>query len=233
MEVEVPTGCLFVVATPLGNLEDVSKRAARILAEVDLIACEDTRHTGKLLRHLGVQTPTTSYHEHNERNKAAKLVAELKSGKNVALVSDAGTPLLSDPGYRLVQACRQEKLSVVPIPGPSAAVAALSVAGLPTDRFVFIGFLPPRKAACRKQLESLSSLNMTLVFYLSPHRLRPTLLQIREVFGNRNAFLIREMTKIYESGCFGRLEEILETVRSRSARGEYTLVVEGAGRNDE
>ena len=227
---EATSGRLFVVATPLGNLEDLSQRAARVLAEVDLIACEDTRHTGKLLQHLGVRTPTTSYHEHNERSKAPKLVAELKSGKDVALVSDAGTPLLSDPGYRLVQSCRLEKISVIPIPGPSAAVAALSVAGLPTDRFLFAGFLPSRRAAAKKELARLSSLEMTLVFYVSPHRLQGTLRQMLEVLGNRNAFLIREMTKIYESGCHGTLQEILETVQSRSPRGEYTLVVQGKGR---
>ena len=218
-------GRLFVVATPLGNLEDLSPRAARVLAEVDLVACEDTRRTRKLLNHFQISTPTTSYHEHNERAKAARLVADLDSGKDLALVSDAGTPLLSDPGYRLVRLCQEKKIPVIPIPGPSAAVAALSVSGLPTHRFAFAGFLPRRASACRKELRRLASQDMTLIFYLSPHGLQSTLRRIVEILGNREAFLIREMTKVYETAHFGPLEEILAALGDGSPRGEYTLVV--------
>lgn len=221
-------GTLYVVATPLGNLEDLSSRAVRVLAEVDLVACEDTRHTRKLLSHLSLKTPTLSYHEHNEEERAHQLVAHLREGKNVALVSDAGTPLLSDPGYRLVRMCRQEGLPVIPVPGPTAAVAALSVSGLPTDRFVFAGF-PPRRAAARdEELKSLAVLPYTLVFYLSPHQLEAALGSLLQAMGNRQAFLIREMTKLHEEARFRPLAELLEEVSGKKPRGEYTLVVEGA-----
>lgn len=220
-------GTLYVVATPLGNLEDFSPRAVRTLKEVDLIACEDTRHTRKLLNHLGITTPTTSYHEHNEEQKAAELVSRLKEGKRVALVSDAGTPLVSDPGYRLVKNCREERIPVVPIPGPSAAVAALSVSGLPTDRFFFAGFLPRRAGAARQELERLAPLDATLVFYLSPHGLLSTLQRVAAALGNRTAFLMREMTKVYETSYYGTLEGIMQALHKTAPRGEYTLIVEG------
>lgn len=222
-------GTLYVVATPLGNLGDLSPRAAATLAEADLIACEDTRHTRKLLSHLGIHQPTTSYHEHNEVAKAAELLAQLQQGKSIALVSDAGTPLISDPGFRLVRLCHQQKIPVVPIPGPSAAVAALSICGLPTDRFFFAGFLPRRAAACRKELERLAPLDATLVFYLSPHALLVTLKSIADILGNRHAFLIREMTKVYETSYSGSLLSIIEEVEKTSARGEYTLVTASEG----
>ncbi|MFQ5928979.1 MAG: 16S rRNA (cytidine(1402)-2'-O)-methyltransferase [Acidobacteriota bacterium] len=220
-------GTLFVVATPLGNLEDLSPRAARILAEADLIACEDTRRTRKLLNYFSIQTPSTSYHEHNERSKTSKLIALLRQGKQIALVSDAGTPLLSDPGYRLVHACREEKIPVHPVPGPSAAITALSVSGLPTDRFFFVGFLSRRAALQGRQLQEISQLDSTLLLYLSPHGLLPTLRRILEVLGNRRVFLIREMTKVHESHYFGRLQEILKALEKETPRGEYTLVIEG------
>ncbi len=220
-------GILYVVATPLGNLEDLSPRALKILGEVDLIACEDTRHTRKLLNHFAIQTPTTSYHEHNEDTKARALMIQLQEGKRIALVSDAGTPLLSDPGHRLVQTCRENEIPVFPIPGPSAATAALSVSGLPAHRFLFIGFLPRRAALQRALLEKVSQQESTLLIYISPHGLLPTLKRIVEILGNRRAFLIREMTKLHETHYFGRLKEVLTTLEQERARGEYTLVLEG------
>lgn len=221
-------GTLYVVATPLGNLADLSPRAVKVLAEVALIACEDTRHTRKLLTHFQIRTPTTSYHEHNEAEKAPQLVQELKSGMNLALVCDAGTPLVSDPGYRLVRLCRNEQIPVLPIPGPCAATAALSVSGLATDRFMFVGFLPHRAAARKTLLQQLAGLPTTLVFYLSPHALVSSLHQLLEYLGNREAFLIREMTKVYETSYSGSLAPILHTIEQQPPRGEYTLVVEGA-----
>ncbi len=220
-------GILYVVATPLGNLEDLSPRAVKILGEVDLIACEDTRHTRKLLNHFAIQTPTTSYHEHNEDAKAPVLITQLQEGRRIALVSDAGTPLLSDPGHRLVQACRVNEIPVYPVPGPSAATAALSVSGLPAHRFLFVGFLPRRAALQRAVLEKVSQEESTLLIYLSPHGLLPTLKRIVEILGNRRAFLIREMTKLHETHYFGRLKEVLTTLEQEPARGEYTLVLEG------
>lgn len=224
------SGVLYVVATPLGNLDDLSPRARRILTEVDLIACEDTRHTRKLLNHFEIHTSTTSYHEHNEAAKTKVLVSRLLEGRQIALVSDAGTPLVSDPGYRLVSACREEKIAVYPVPGPSAAMAALSVSGLPADRCLFVGFLPRRTAPQRQQLETLAHEDSTLVIYLSPHGLIPTLQRIAEALGDRRAFLAREMTKLHETHHFGQLREILEAVAQETPRGEYTLVIQRAPR---
>ena len=221
-------GTLYIVATPLGNLEDQSPRATRVLQEVDLLACEDTRHTRKLLSHFGIQTSTTSYHEHNQEKKASELMGKLMGGQRVALVCDAGTPLVSDPGYRLVQMCREEGVPVVPIPGPSAAIAALSVSGLPSDRFLFAGFLPRRAKAQRDQLKQLAPVKATLIFYLSPYGLSSTLARIQEVLGNRRAFLIREMTKVHETSYCGSLQEISRELENEPIRGEYTLVVDRA-----
>jgi 16S rRNA (cytidine1402-2'-O)-methyltransferase len=221
-------GTLYVVATPLGNLDDLSARAARILKEADLVACEDTRHTRKLLNHLAASTPAVSYHEHNEAERAAELLARLQAGNDIALVSDAGTPLIADPGYRLVSLCREQGVSVVPVPGPSAAVAALSVSGLPSDRFLFVGFLP-RKAGSREGvLQNLAQVTATLVFYLSPHGLIPTLQAIQGNLGDRRAFLVREMTKAFETSHTGTVGEIVAEIAQDQPRGEYTLVVEGA-----
>jgi 16S rRNA (cytidine1402-2'-O)-methyltransferase len=221
-------GTLYVVATPLGNLEDLSLRAARVLKEVGLVACEDTRHTRKLLNHLAVSTPAVSYHEHNEAARATELLARLQAGEDIALVSDAGTPLIADPGYRLVRLCRERGVAVVPIPGPSAAVAALSVSGLPSDRFLFVGFLPRKPAAREGELRSLAYLKATLVFYLSPHSLLPSLEAVQGILGDRRAFLVREMTKAFESSYAGSLADITAAVAGEEPRGEYTLVVEGA-----
>ncbi len=222
------SGTLYVVSTPIGNLSDLSPRAIEILGSVELIACEDTRHTRKLLNHFGIQTPTTSYHEHNESARAPGLVDGIAEGKVVALVSDAGTPLLSDPGYRLVRLCRERGIAVIPIPGPFAASIAVSVSGLATDRVLFGGFLASAASAIRKQLEDIASLRATLVFYVSPHRLIKTLTVMREVLGSRHAFLIREMTKLHEEAFSGNLDELIEKLTHHEPRGEYTIVVEGS-----
>jgi 16S rRNA (cytidine1402-2'-O)-methyltransferase len=221
------------VATPIGNLEDLTLRGLRVLREVDLVACEDTRRTGGLLRAHGITTPTTSYFEHNERWKGERILAALRSGRDVALVSDAGTPGISDPGHRLVRDARAEGLAVVPVPGPSAAVAALSVSGLPTDRFLFVGFLPARSGPRRRALEELVGSRPTLVFYESPVRVLATLEVMAEVLGDRQAFLCREATKVHEEYVRGRLLEIRERLAARkTVRGEIVLVVTGASEAD-
>jgi 16S rRNA (cytidine1402-2'-O)-methyltransferase len=222
-------GNLYVVATPLGNLEDVTLRALRILREADLVACEDTRRTGILLRSHGITTPTTSYHEHNERLKAESILQVLRQGRNVALVSDAGTPGISDPGYRLVSAARAEGIAVLPVPGPSAVVAALSVSGLPTDRFLFVGFLPPKRAARRAVLEALASERSTLVFYESPVRALSCLEDMVGALGDRDAFLCREATKLHEEYLRAPLSAIRAALASRpTVKGEIVLAVCGA-----
>jgi 16S rRNA (cytidine1402-2'-O)-methyltransferase len=225
----VPAGTLFVVATPLGNLEDVTLRALRVLREVSLIACEDTRRTSRLLTAHGIRTPTTSYFEHNERGKGEKIMAVLRAGRDVALVSDAGTPGISDPGYRLVRDARGEGLPVMPVPGPSAAVAALSVSGLPTDRFLFIGFLPSKVQARRQALQDLAAGSATLVFYESPLRIGSMLEDARLILGDRESFLCREATKLHEEYWRGRLSELRAALADRDrVRGEIVLVVTGA-----
>jgi 16S rRNA (cytidine1402-2'-O)-methyltransferase len=196
---------------------------------VDLIACEDTRHTRKLLAQFSISTLTSSYHEHNEESKALLIREQLMAGKDVALVSDAGTPLLSDPGYRLVRLCRQSRIPVLPVPGPFAGAAACSASGLPTDEILFVGFLPTRASVQRSKLERLSGVQATLVFYLAPHRLQQTLERITEILGDRDAYLVREMTKIYETSHWGTLSAVAEEVSAGKPRGEYTLVVTGAG----
>ena len=224
-------GTLFVVATPIGNRADWSDRARSTLAEVELIAAEDTRHTGQLLALCGISTPLIALHEHNEAALADELVARLAGGTRIALVSDAGTPLISDPGFRLVAAAAAAGVAVVPIPGACAAVAALSVAGLPTDRFAFEGFLPSRGAARRARLAALAGESRTLVFYEAPHRVGDTLADVAAAFGaGRRAVLARELTKLHETTYRGTLAEL--TARAASdpniARGESVLVVSGA-----
>jgi 16S rRNA (cytidine1402-2'-O)-methyltransferase len=224
-----PAGTLFVVATPLGHLEDLTLRALRVLREASLVACEDTRHTGMLLRAHGISTPTTSYFEHNERWKGKRILDALRAGHDVALVSDAGTPGISDPGYRLVRDARAGGLPVVPVPGPNAAIAALSVSGLPTDRFLFVGFLPPRAAARRRALEALASERPTLVFYESPVRVLDCLADMATVLGDRDAFLCREATKVHEEYVRAPLSALLASLAAREAvKGEIVLVVSGA-----
>jgi 16S rRNA (cytidine1402-2'-O)-methyltransferase len=222
-------GTLYVVATPLGHREDLTLRALRVLREASLVACEDTRRTGALLLGHGIPTPTTSYYEHNERWKGEKILEALRSGRDVALVSDAGTPGISDPGFRIVRDARAEGLPVVPVPGPSAAVAALSVSGLPTDRFLFVGFLPPRAGARRRALAELVSGTPTLVFYESPVRVLDSIADMVAVLGDRDAFLCREATKVHEEYVRAPLSALLASLAAREAvRGEIVLVVAGA-----
>ncbi|HUS08078.1 MAG TPA: 16S rRNA (cytidine(1402)-2'-O)-methyltransferase, partial [Bryobacteraceae bacterium] len=217
---------LYIVSTPIGNLEDITVRAIRILKEVRLIACEDTRHTHKLLEHYGITTPCISYHEHNENERSAALIERLKNGVSIALVSDAGTPLISDPGYRLVHAALAQGLKVSPIPGPSAILSALSASGLPTDSFYFGGFIPAKSSQRRRLLEQVSDMESTLVFYETPHRILEALADIHEVLGPRQMVLTREMTKLHEEFLRGTAEEIQKELENRpSVKGEITLVV--------
>jgi 16S rRNA (cytidine1402-2'-O)-methyltransferase len=219
------TGTLYLVATPIGNLEDITLRALGVLKGVDLIACEDTRHTRKLLSHYQITKPTISYHEHNERDRARELVARLDAGSDIALVSDAGTPLVSDPGFRLVRDAIERGIRVVPIPGPSAFVAALAASGLPADEFTFAGFLPPRRSARRARLAGLAGLKSTLIFYEAPHRIRATLDDAREILGDRPSALARELTKLYEEFLRGSLSEIASSLEPGDVRGEMVLIV--------
>ena len=221
-------GTLYLVATPIGNLDDVTLRAIRILGEVNLIACEDTRHTRKLLTHFGINTRTISYHEHNERDRAAELLERLKSGENIAVVSDAGTPGISDPGFRLVQLAIENDISVVPVPGAAAFVNALVVSGIPTDEFFFAGFLPSRATARRAKLKELQALPATLIFYEAPHRLAASLRDASEILGQRSAAVARELTKVHEEIARGSLGELASRYESESVRGEIVLVVERA-----
>lgn len=222
-------GTLYVVATPIGNLEDITLRAIRVLREVDLVACEDTRRTAQLLKAHGISARTTSFFEHNERWKGDRLLDELRSGRSVALVSDAGTPGISDPGFRLVRDARSAGLPVVPVPGPSAATAALSVSGLPTDRFLFVGFLPSRRGARLRAIEALRTRAETLVLYESPVRLPATLADLAAVLGDRSAFLCREATKVHEEYVRASLKDLARGAGERDAfRGELVVVVAGA-----
>jgi 16S rRNA (cytidine1402-2'-O)-methyltransferase len=224
-------GTLFIVATPIGNLGDLSARARTTLAEADLVAAEDTRHSGQLLAQFGIQTPLVALHEHNEAARVDELLARLQGGARIALVSDAGTPLVSDPGYRLVTAAAAAGIAVVPVPGACAAIAALSVAGLPTDRFVFEGFLPHKRAARRARLEALAGEPRTLVFYEAPHRLGEALADLAAVFGaSRAAVVARELTKLHETVYRGALGELAQRAvgDANMARGEAVLVVAGA-----
>ena len=215
-----------MVATPIGNLEDITLRALRILREADLIACEDTRHTGKLLAHYQITTPTSSYHEHNEQQRTGWLVERLESGTDIALVSDAGTPSISDPGYRLVRAALERGVRVSPIPGACAIIAALSISGRPTDSFAFVGFLPGRRAARRNRLQGLRSESRTLLLFESPLRLASTLSDIDEILDSREVTVAREMTKIHEQLLTGTAAELASRFRSRRPRGETVVVVE-------
>lgn len=219
---------LYVVATPIGNLEDITLRALTVLKEVDLIVCEDTRHTGKLLQHFQIKKPLLSYHQHNERVRVDKILASLKDGKKVALVSDAGTPGISDPGAILVRAILEAGGKVEPLPGASALITALSASGLPSDRFLFEGFLPNKTTPRKKQLESLKEQPQTLVFYEAPHRLLKTLSDMKEILGSRQACVVRELTKIHEEFVSNSLEELIQNFKSRaSIKGEFVLIVDG------
>jgi 16S rRNA (cytidine1402-2'-O)-methyltransferase len=222
------SGTLYVVATPIGNLEDLTLRAKRVLEEADVIACEDTRHARILLTHYGITTPLISYHEHNERERAAELVGRLRAGKDVALISDAGTPALSDPGFPLIREAIASDCTVIVVPGPNAALAALTVAGLPTDRFVFLGFLPRRSGERIRALEALRAVPWTVIVYEAPHRLTAVLRDLRAAFGDRRLALARELTKRFEEVFRGTISEALDHLETHRPRGEYTVVVEGA-----
>jgi 16S rRNA (cytidine1402-2'-O)-methyltransferase len=226
---DVPeTGVLYVVATPIGNMDDITLRALSILGQVDLIAAEDTRHTGKLLAHHKVKGRLIAYHEHNEAKRTPDLLGRLKSGESVALVSNAGTPSVSDPGYRLVNAAIASEINVMPIPGVSAAVSALSVAGLPTDAFVFIGFAAKKKARRLTQLEELAHETRTVIFYESPRRIMSFLKEIIEAMGDRQGVLCREMTKMHEEFIRGQMSEIHRRLKARpTVKGECTLLIRG------
>jgi 16S rRNA (cytidine1402-2'-O)-methyltransferase len=222
-------GTLYIVATPIGNLEDITHRALRVLQQADLVACEDTRRTRVLLNHFGIKTKTISYHEHNERERAAEICKLLAAGKNVALVSDAGTPLINDPGFRVVNAAIEQELPVVPIPGPTAFVSALVASGLPSDEFYFAGFLPARANARRARLEELSAIPATLIFYEAPHRIAITLRAALETLGNRDAAVARELTKIHEEIARGSLSTLAQHFNADArARGEMVLIISGA-----
>lgn len=221
-------GTLYVVSTPIGNLEDITLRALRILGSVDIIAAEDTRHTRKLLTHHGISRPLLSYHDHNEEAQAPRLLALLQEGKSIALVTDAGTPGIADPAYYLLQALLPHAIPIVPIPGPAAALAALAVSGLPTDRFIFEGFLPVKSGRRRQRLEALAEETRTIVLYESPHRLLRLLQELVTHFGaERRLAVARELTKHFEEIVRGTTSTLLETFQARPIRGEFTLVIAG------
>lgn len=226
-----PMGSLYVVATPIGNLDDISLRAIEVLRRVDLIAAEDTRHSRRLLQHLGIDRPMLALHEHNEDAAAAAVLGRLRMGQDIALISDAGTPLISDPGFPLVRECRRGGIAVVPVPGASALLAALSVGGLPTDRFCFQGF-PARKSAARRvQFEALSQVTATLVFYEASHRIQETLVDLVAVFGGqREAVLARELTKVHETIVATSLDAMVDFVAGdeNQRKGEFVVLVAGA-----
>jgi len=218
-------GCLYLVGTPIGNLEDITLRALRILKESDEIACEDTRHTQKLLSHYEISKPLVSYHEHNEMTRAPELVVAMEQGAKIALVSDAGTPLVSDPGYRLVTLCNRHQIPVIPIPGPSALLAALSASGLPNEEFLFVGFLPARTGERRRALERLRLEDRTLILYEAPHRVAETITDALEILGERPACLAREVTKLHEEFRRATLSELSASLEEKPVRGEITLLI--------
>jgi 16S rRNA (cytidine1402-2'-O)-methyltransferase len=226
MAEQTKSGTLYVVATPIGNLEDITYRAVRILKEADLIACEDTRHTAKLLHHYGIDKPTISYHDHNEAMRAEELVAKLEQGLNIAQVSDAGMPGISDPGYRVIKLAIERGMQVVPIPGASALISAVAAGGLPTDSFQFLGFLPAKSGQRRTVLETLRGSEQTTAVYEAPHRIAETMKDIVEILGaDRPIVLARELTKVHEEFIRGSAAQILARVQEHELRGEITLLI--------
>jgi 16S rRNA (cytidine1402-2'-O)-methyltransferase len=219
------TGALYLVATPIGNLEDITLRALRALREVDLIACEDTRRTKKLLAHYRISKPMVSYHQHNERERAREIIDRLEQGTTAALVTDAGTPLVSDPGYRLVEEAVKRGIRVVPIPGPSAMVAALSASGLPTSEFLFAGFLPPRQSQRRARLTELARARSTLIFYEAPHRIKQSLADALTTLGDRPSVIAREITKLHEEFLRGTISDLINRIAERPIKGEMVLLI--------
>lgn len=220
-----PAGRLYVVGTPIGNLEDITLRALNTLKASDLIACEDTRHTQKLLNHYEIRTRTISYHEHNEMTRAPELVLQMEQGSVISLVSDAGSPVLSDPGFRLVHLAVRHKVPVVPVPGPSAMVAALTGAGLPMNEFIFTGFLPARKSARRKALAALAPFKKTIVLYEAPHRIVESLRDVHEILGEREIVIAREVTKVHEEFLRGTVVEIRDLLKKTPRKGELTVIL--------
>lgn len=221
-------GKLYIVSTPVGNLEDITYRAVRVLGESDLIACEDTRHAKKLLSRYGIDTPLTSYHEHNEDYKSRKLLSRLLDGEDVAVISDAGTPLISDPGYRVTNLAISNEIQIVSIPGPSSVLAALTMSGLPTDSFCFLGFLPKTEKKIRDYISELDEYTHTLVFYESPNRLKKTLTYLFEILGDRKGVICREITKLHEETIRGTISEMIGVIENRnSIKGEITVVIDG------
>jgi 16S rRNA (cytidine1402-2'-O)-methyltransferase len=215
---------LYIVSTPIGNLEDITLRAIRILKEVDLIAAEDTRKTGRLLSHYNIKKPMTSYFEHNEKQKAGKLIEQLLEGKNIALVSDAGTPCISDPGYCLVRAARENDIEITVIPGPSAVIAGLVLSNMPVNKFIFLGYLSPKKGKKEKQLEEVKDFTGSVILYESPYKIKKTLQSILNVMGDIEVALCREITKIYEEVIIKKVSEVIEFYEKNNIKGEFVLV---------
>jgi 16S rRNA (cytidine1402-2'-O)-methyltransferase len=225
------TGTLYIVSTPIGNLEDITLRAIRVLKEADLVAAEDTRHSRHLLDRYQIETQLTSYHDHNKEEKAPILVARLLEGKSVALVSDAGTPGISDPGYFLINLAIDQKIPVIPIPGVTAAIAALSVSGMPTDRFVFEGFLPAKHLARLKRLQEIAGEERTLVFYEAPHKIIRAIEDMLQALGDRQVVITRELTKFHEETIRGTFSDCLKRLHEGTIKGEFTVIVRGATKN--
>ncbi len=228
MQANPTTGTLYIVGTPIGNLEDMTFRAIRILQTADFIAAEDTRHTGKLLHHFQIKTPQISYHEHNQQQRLPELLDKLHLGKDIALVTDAGMPGISDPGYELVKACADANINIIPIPGPTACIVGITASGLPTERFVFEGFLPVKGQERQQSLEDLQRESRTIILYESPHRLRQTLQDLANSLGSdRQIVLARELTKMHEEFWRGSIESAIELYTNREPQGEFTLVIAG------
>jgi 16S rRNA (cytidine1402-2'-O)-methyltransferase len=225
-------GILYIVSTPIGNLKDITKRAIEILNNADIIAAEDTRHTLKLLNHLSIKKPLMSYHEHNKNKVDNKIIEILKQGKNIALVSDAGTPSISDPGFEIIKRANEEEVNVIGVPGPCAAILALTISTLKTDRFVFEGFLPNKKNERKKIIESVKNEDKTVIIYISPHSLKSTLQELFNILGKRKIVLVKELTKVHEEVKIGYIEELLNEIKDNTIKGEYVLLIEGIEKNE-
>lgn len=222
------SGTLYVVSTPIGNLEDITLRAIKVLKNVDLIAAENIRHTKSLLNHYGIKAPLTSYHQHNRKKKAPELLAKLEAGSDIALVTSAGTPGISDPGAMLISQVHKNNIKVSPIPGPSAVIAALSVCGLRIDKFLFMGFLSSRAGKRKKEIKELINEQRTMIFYEAPHRIKSMLKDLRDIIGDRRIVILRELTKVYEEIKLGHIDPILGTLEGKKVQGEFTVIVAGS-----
>lgn len=227
----IQPGKIYLVPTPIGNLEDISKRALNVLSEVDIIGCEDTRHSGKLLNRFDIKKKLISYHDFNESSKAKKLIEEVKTGKSIAIITDGGSPGISDPAYRIVTLAIENNIELIPLPGPTALIPALTASGLPTDRFFFEGFLPQKSSGRKKRFKQLENLPHTMIFYESPFRIEKTLDDLFEVLGDRNICIAREISKIYEEFTRGVTSDVINKIKNKKIKGEIVLVVEGKRRN--